>query len=433
MVIAVSVPLIIFHSRSPVLMVFEESFLLLYGEERLQNEKRAASLSLFRPVIAIPVSNDAGDDIVSLAVIDTSNKPFCVLFPFRFIGAAKLYYDQNPHIPVVILEGRFCEYTTPSASILKDDYDEFYIYKTDISTDFYRAGLTAAALVISAEKAKAQAQEQDLEETDYNPWDGTTEKNIAVFYETNLIQANRAFVKGLNAFYDVIEYIEPQIIITDKIAAIISQLVVLSEQALIIGEQILSEQSEEDDETAENEAGTTSENTDSQGNLTGNSLEIAENSELSDENKNELSEIFEFGEDFEQEIDKIDDFFDFNSLHTADPPVEPYKIPLEAQFFTSFTQISHISDLSCVVLVDTGVEFLERKADIPVIFYSWVCLSMMPENIDIVIDDSPWAQIVQAVKMVKAGSKKGLIPSKFHFIGNNNIDKQTMRKIKKIW
>jgi len=136
----------IFFLRSPVLIVTEQAFITFYGEGRIRRETILASLELFRPVRNVFVANDAGDDLVSLAVSEASANPFSVIFPLRFAQAARIYREDNPRTRVIVLEGRFPEYADPSGFAIGRDNPDFFVFRTDIAGDFYRAGLAAAAI-----------------------------------------------------------------------------------------------------------------------------------------------------------------------------------------------------------------------------------------------------------------------------------------------
>ncbi|MDR1836238.1 MAG: hypothetical protein LBQ89_01120 [Treponema sp.] len=276
-----SVPFFIFVSRSPVLIVTDQSFVSLYGEARIRCETFLSSLSLFRPVKIVEAVDDAGGDIVRFAVEDFSSRPYCVLFPLRFIHAARLYSEYNPGVPVVLLEGRRGDDDIQGVS---DGENGYYSYKTDIDMDFYRAGIAAAALGMGK--------------------DG----KIAVFLEPRILaQAREAFLRAVEA-----------------------------------------------------------------------------------------------GEN-----------------------------PRETLFFTSFSQYTDIPGLSCVVLAGAGAEFLETGSGVPVILFSWIDPKFVPAGVVLVVNDSPWVQIVEAVRMAAAGSARGLIQSEFRFIGVKNINRETLRKIQK--
>jgi hypothetical protein len=166
--------IIVYFARSPVLIVNDQSFSMLYGEERIRSELKSASKSLFRRVKTVFIADDAADDIVKIAISDVSSRPFCVIFPLRFARAARLYREENSRIPVILLEGRNSD--KRFLSVLGDDENDYFIYKTDIDSDFYRAGITAAAFI--------------------------TEENgrIAVLLDPNILpQAGEAFSRGIDS------------------------------------------------------------------------------------------------------------------------------------------------------------------------------------------------------------------------------------------
>jgi len=284
--LAAAIPLLIFFTRSPALVVLDRSFISLYGAPRSRAEMFRSSFVLFRRVKAVAVADDVGVDIVQFAIAEASARPFCVIFPLRFAQAARLYREQNPAVPVILLEGRYAEGANPAASALGGgSTDDYFIYKTDIAADFYLAALAAAAL------------------------DGDKNGRIAVFLESHLqTQAREAFLRALN------------------------------------------------------------------------------------------------------DIEK----------------------PLQTSFFTSFSQFSGISNLSCVVLSGIGADYFDKYTDVPVIFFTWIDLSLIPADVVMVFDDSPWVQAARAVKMAAAGTAKGQIPSKREILPGKDIDKGTLEKLRKI-
>jgi hypothetical protein len=276
------VPFFFYLSRPPVLIVTDLAFVSLYGEDRAKQETLWSSLVLFRRVYIVSVADDASVDIVRIAVSDASSSPFCVIFPLRFIHSARIYREQNPEIPVVILEGRHGGSSTNS--VIGGNLNDYYIYKTDINTEFQKAGKVAAAL------------------------DMGRNGKIAVFLDTQIqAKAVDAFLQGMNSFEN-----QPQ-----------------------------------------------------------------------------------------------------------------------ALFFNNFSQFYEIPDISCVVLVGSGVEFLEKNEGIPVIFFSWVDPLLLQSETALLINDSSLAQVVEAVRMVMAGQKEGLLQSKFVDFNRNYIDGKTLRKIYK--
>jgi len=276
---------IVFNLRSPVLIVTEQSFIELYGKKRMLNEGFYSSLLLFRRVKPVAVADDAGDDIIQAAVEKASSRPLCALFPLRFAGVARSYREKNPGIPAVLLEGRYTEEANPAAFAIGGNMEDFFIYKTDISADFYRAGLASAVI------------------------DGEKNERIAVILESNVQnQAKEAFSKALN---DV-------------------------------------------------------------------------------------------------------------------------KKPLQTSFFTAYSQFTGNQNVSCVILAGTGAEYLDKYSGIPVIFFTWINPELIPSDVALVFNDSPWVQAVSSVRMVQAGIKKGKIPSKILYTGGKGLGRKAVRKLRKI-
>jgi hypothetical protein len=274
-------PLFVYLVRSPVLIVADVSSIPLYGETRIRNETKKASLALFRKVKVVIIADNASNEIIRFAVSEASSHPYCIIFPLRFLYASHLYYENNPQVSVVLLAGRYNKET--AFPLINGDQNNYYIYKTDIEDEFHRAAIAVAAI------------------------DMGKNGKIAVFLDQNVQQ------QAMNTFLQTI-----------------------------------------------------------------------------------------------------------NGLET----------PLETVFFSSFSQFFEIPDLSCAILAGTGIEFLENNQGIPVIFHTWVDPSLIPDNVVIMVDDSPWAQTIQAVRMVNASVVNGQIKSKF-IINKKNIDKQTLRKLKK--
>ncbi|MDR2596220.1 MAG: hypothetical protein LBC76_02755 [Treponema sp.] len=276
------VPGYFYLSRSPVLIITDLAFISLYGEARIKQESLVSSFILFRRVRIVLVADDASDEIVRIAITDVSSNPFCVIFPLRFIRGARIYREQNPEIPVVILEGRHGNISTNF--VIGSNLSDYYIYKTDINIEFQKAGMAAAAVNM-----------------------GKNGK-IAVFMDPQIqLQATDAFLQGMNFF--------------------------------------------------------------------------------------------------------------------ENPP--------QALFFNNFIQFSEIPDLSCVVLAGSGVEFLENNEEIPIIFFSWIDPALLPAKTVLLINDSSVAQTIEAVRMVIAGQKEGLLQSKFVSLNKGYIDKKILRKIHK--
>ncbi|MCL2808523.1 MAG: hypothetical protein FWD24_00500 [Treponema sp.] len=277
--LAVLIPILVFNLRSPVLIVIENSFVLFYGEKRLEKDISGSSRALFRSVKVVNVSNEASDDIIPYIISEVSKRPYCVIFPSRFSGAASFYNVLNPSVRIVILEGRN---STGSGN------SDFFTYKTDIDTDFYRAGLAAAA------------------------FDNNKKEKIIVFIHPHNQQAINAFLRGIN------EQINPP--------------------------QVLF-----------------------------------------------FSSFLEFSENFPEK-----------------------------------------TGISCVVLCGAGSEFFDEKIGVPVILFSWTDPSLVPLDVVMIFDDSPLAQVNRVMAMVSSSKDNGVISSNLSIFNRININRQILRKIKKI-
>ena len=296
LVLAVSLTMAIFYFRSPVLIVTEQSFMELYGKKRMRNEALLSSIVLFRAVKTVEVANDAGDDIVPFAVAEISVKPYCVLFPLRFVPSAQRYKEINPNIPVVVLEGRYMESENPVEKTLGTNISEYFIYKTDIDDDFFNLGLAVSALKQENEP-NSDSSAPETEKSD----------KIVVFLDKKLTQMKDIFLKGLY----------------------------------------------------------------SRGILP------------------------------------------------------------ETQFLNSFSQYSETPNISCVILAGLGFEYLDKKKGVPVIAFTWIDPYLLPFDVVMVINDSPWAQARQAVRMVGAGEKNGAIKSEFVVLNKKKFDRNVIALIKK--
>ena len=141
LVLIIGILSFIFFVRSHVLVVTDLSFAAVYGENRLRRQIQRSSLSLFRRVLPVIVAEGASEDIVVFAINEASSRPFCVIFPLRFVSAARLFGLQRPGVPAIILEGRNIA-----------DIDDlvprgtFFRFRTDTEADFYAAGRFASIL-----------------------------------------------------------------------------------------------------------------------------------------------------------------------------------------------------------------------------------------------------------------------------------------------
>ena len=161
--IASAVPLIVFFSRAPVLIVTDAGFVSIYGQQRLQEQQRSASFSLFRQVKPVMIADGAGPDIVLVALAESASRPYCVIFPRRYSRAAEQYHEENPQVPIALIAGLV------QSSSLPDPNGILCVYRSDRETDLFRAGLLAGIfagqeLLHTAEKAVALWQDRGVSE-----------------------------------------------------------------------------------------------------------------------------------------------------------------------------------------------------------------------------------------------------------------------------
>jgi hypothetical protein len=150
LVIMLLIPVIVFFSRAPVLIIAEQAFTGIYGWQRIKKEDLRSCAALFRRVKTVEIANDASDDIIRFVIQDVNKNPYYVIFPYRYARSAAYYLEHNPDIGVIILEGRYPENINRSADILENsnlsESSRYFIYKTDIKDEFYKAGISAASL-----------------------------------------------------------------------------------------------------------------------------------------------------------------------------------------------------------------------------------------------------------------------------------------------
>ena len=132
----------VFFLRSPVIIVTDASFYQLYGSHRFRFAVLRNSLELFRRVITVPVAETAAPDVIALVVeAAVPSSPRAVLFPQRYIDAARIFNDRHTEVPVLVMSGRN---TLPPPALREAG---IVFVRTDKATDLYRAGLAAAVLV----------------------------------------------------------------------------------------------------------------------------------------------------------------------------------------------------------------------------------------------------------------------------------------------
>jgi hypothetical protein len=89
--------------------------------------------------------------------------------------------------------------------------------------------------------------------------------------------------------------------------------------------------------------------------------------------------------------------------------------------------------VSCAVLAGAAASFLNQTPGIPLIVFSWLDPAVMPPNVKLVFDDSPWASALEAVKVHSANSGESMpIPSDIQFAPGNNLEMPMRRLLSEI-
>lgn len=271
--------------RSPILVVTDEPFTLLYGEKRTKIEQIIASAMLGRLVKQVLIADSAGTDLMIIAVEEASAGPWCVVFPYRYKDAALRYNEQFPEIPVVLLTSHAVqEWEKPAVSSDSGDSGLFFEFSTDTKLDFYRVGRFSA--IICGEQSGI----------------------IPVFINKTESDAGKeAFLQG------------------------------------------------------------------------------------------------------------------FSSIKSESQP----------HFYDSYAQLSQNENFPLVVLAGSGTEYFDKNPRNPIILFTWLAPSYTSGETIIQMDDSLWAQLRSAVRMVKEGQKTGEIPSKPMIFSARIADNGVLRQLKK--
>jgi hypothetical protein len=129
-----------YRLRSPLLLVADEEFFLLYGSRRSAAKRAELSLRLFRRVAVARIVEGSSPDVVAFAAASAAPRPYAALFSARHRQGARRYAEQAPEIPVGVLGG--------GALFRPAEGDGFRFIETDKKTDLYRAGRCAALFAL---------------------------------------------------------------------------------------------------------------------------------------------------------------------------------------------------------------------------------------------------------------------------------------------
>jgi hypothetical protein len=134
--------------RPPVLILTDVPFTALYGQRRVRLRQIQASLSLLRRVRPVFLAGDVGPDMILFAVEAVSSRPYCVIFPPRYAGAAERYAGQFPGVISILLEnaGAVSGRAPPRGAEKPAGEGRLRVIRTGGETDFFRAGLCAGII-----------------------------------------------------------------------------------------------------------------------------------------------------------------------------------------------------------------------------------------------------------------------------------------------
>jgi len=111
---------------------------MLYGSLRLTIRRAIVSAELFRRVLVVQVAESAGTDLAVLVVEQAHKNPRAVLFPYRYLEAARSYSEKNPDTPVFV--------TGVDSNTRPPGRFSYRFVLTDTEKDLYMAGQFAALL-----------------------------------------------------------------------------------------------------------------------------------------------------------------------------------------------------------------------------------------------------------------------------------------------
>jgi hypothetical protein len=150
----------VFFLRPPVLLVTDLIYDRLYGTFRGGKIQVETSLRLFRRVKTVRIAEDAGTDVAVFTVNSASEKPYCVLFPYRYYREAEQYVREYPGIPAALLLGRIRNFSVSDSALAA--------IRTDTEEDYFRMGRAAALFALrgnaeeAAEPSKVLLLRDDL-------------------------------------------------------------------------------------------------------------------------------------------------------------------------------------------------------------------------------------------------------------------------------
>ena len=102
-----------------------------------------------------------------------------------------------------------------------------------------------------------------------------------------------------------------------------------------------------------------------------------------------------------------------------------------AIFINLAAQLPDAKGIACITLTGAGAEYLERKAAVPIILFSWLDPALLPREVAVQFDDSVWALAVPASRLALQRQAEGKIPSKPLTFSPKTADNSIFRMLEK--
>ncbi|MDR0473110.1 MAG: hypothetical protein LBH43_05525 [Treponema sp.] len=101
-------------------------------------------------------------------------------------------------------------------------------------------------------------------------------------------------------------------------------------------------------------------------------------------------------------------------------------------FVSAGSNYSQWDNAACVITNGSATDYFEKSQKVPSVLFSWIDTAMTPHKVKVLIDDSPPAVIVRAVKGLKNGEREFFLKSEYTLFPERFEDKAPAEKIKKL-
>ncbi|GMO51289.1 MAG: hypothetical protein Ta2G_09080 [Termitinemataceae bacterium] len=135
--ISILLAALVFISRPPAILLTDEMFTTIYGQQREHYRHIEMTARIFRRIKILRMAVDASAESVAIAIAETSKKPAFVVFPSHYTNVLPRYLQDFPYIKCYIVADF-------GNSRIRSDGAQ--LINTGIAVDYYRAGLAAGIL-----------------------------------------------------------------------------------------------------------------------------------------------------------------------------------------------------------------------------------------------------------------------------------------------